>query len=194
MKRSKILALFLAFSFAFVLTGMAQQQAEEKVTCPVSGKEFVKSETSPKYEYKGKTYYFCCENCKEAFMKNPEKYLQKKAEMKEVYTCPMHPEVKSDKPGKCPECGMKLEKKMMAKKHMHKQMKMHKKGEEKACCATMEWMSSEEIDMNVENLEDGVAVKITSKNAEIVKKIQEHAAKMKEMCCQKEEKKEEVKK
>jgi predicted RNA-binding Zn-ribbon protein involved in translation (DUF1610 family) len=28
-----------------------------------------------------------------------------------VYTCPMHPEVKSDNPGKCPKCGMKLEKK-----------------------------------------------------------------------------------
>lgn len=196
MKRSKISALFLAFSFAFVLTGMAQQQAEEKVTCPVSGKEFVKSETSPKYEYKGKAYYFCCENCKEAFMKNPEKYLQKKAEMKEVYTCPMHPEVKSDKPGKCPECGMKLEKKVMAKKHMHehKQMKMHKKEEGKACCAMMGLMGSEEIEMNVENLEDGVAVKITSKNADVVKKIQEHAAKMKEMCCKKEAKKEEVKK
>lgn len=24
------------------------------------------------------------------------------------YTCPMHPEVKSDKPGNCPKCGMKL--------------------------------------------------------------------------------------
>jgi hypothetical protein len=24
------------------------------------------------------------------------------------YTCPMHPSVKSDKPGNCPECGMKL--------------------------------------------------------------------------------------
>jgi len=27
------------------------------------------------------------------------------------YTCPMHPEVTSDKPGKCPKCGMNLEKK-----------------------------------------------------------------------------------
>lgn len=28
-----------------------------------------------------------------------------------IYTCPMHPDVKMDKSGKCPECGMKLEKK-----------------------------------------------------------------------------------
>jgi hypothetical protein len=29
----------------------------------------------------------------------------------DVYTCPMHPEVVSDKPSKCPKCGMNLEKK-----------------------------------------------------------------------------------
>ena len=28
-----------------------------------------------------------------------------------TYTCSMHPEVKSDKPGKCPKCGMSLVKK-----------------------------------------------------------------------------------
>jgi rubrerythrin len=28
-----------------------------------------------------------------------------------VYTCPMHPEVISEKPGKCPKCGMDLIKK-----------------------------------------------------------------------------------
>ena len=29
-------------------------------------------------------------------------------EAKKTYTCSMHPEVISDKPGKCPKCGMEL--------------------------------------------------------------------------------------
>ena len=271
MKHLKILALFLALTFAFVVTGIAQEQAEETVVCPVSGKEVKKSEAKGPYEYEGKTYYFCCPNCKEKFIENPEKYTQKKIEMKEVYTCPMHPEVKSDKPGKCPKCGMKLEKKMMQKEKMmhkekeheqvmhkeqeheqmmhkeqeHEQM-MHKETEhepmmhrkmmmqmmkmfthmhkgfgkksccaemrfgKKACCAEMQMKTKEglccplmgfkDADVKVENLDDGIAVKVTSKNAEIVKKIQEMATKLKEMCCQKEEvhkketKKEKVKK
>ena len=28
-----------------------------------------------KYEYKGETYYFCAEGCKNTFAKDPEKYL-----------------------------------------------------------------------------------------------------------------------
>jgi hypothetical protein len=31
-----------------------------------------------------------------------------KATEKAVYTCTMHPEVRSDKPGDCPKCGMAL--------------------------------------------------------------------------------------
>jgi YHS domain-containing protein len=31
---------------------------------------------TPRYEYQGKTYYFCSETCREAFAKNPEKYAQ----------------------------------------------------------------------------------------------------------------------
>jgi len=30
------------------------------------------------------------------------------SEQAKQYTCPMHPEVVQDKPGKCPKCGMTL--------------------------------------------------------------------------------------
>jgi hypothetical protein len=33
---------------------------------------------------------------------------------KATYTCPMHPTVSSEKPGKCPKCGMNLEKTELA--------------------------------------------------------------------------------
>ena len=42
-------------------------------------------------------------------MKNPT--MKKKNNMAMNYTCPMHPEVMSDKAGKCPKCGMDLVKK-----------------------------------------------------------------------------------
>ncbi len=34
-----------------------------------------------------------------------------KSKSETIYTCPMHPQVQSDKPGKCPICGMTLVKK-----------------------------------------------------------------------------------
>lgn len=36
----------------------------------------------------------------------------------ETYTCPMHNEVMSDEPGKCPKCGMNLEKRKMTEEQM----------------------------------------------------------------------------
>jgi uncharacterized C2H2 Zn-finger protein len=41
------------------------------------------------------------------------------ASCKEVYTCPMHPDVTSDKPGKCPTCGMFLAKKTASQKAVY---------------------------------------------------------------------------
>ncbi len=41
-----------------------------------------------------------------------------------MYTCPMHPEVTSDKPGKCPKCGMALVKKTVSKTDVDHKMKM----------------------------------------------------------------------
>ncbi|RUM93082.1 MAG: copper-transporting ATPase [Thiomicrospira sp.] len=66
---------------------------------------------------KGKTFYFCSENCKHKFVSHPEKYLQdlSSQSVKELditgiqYTCPMHPEIIQDHSGNCPICGMALE-------------------------------------------------------------------------------------
>ncbi len=58
----------------------------------------------------------------------------------------------------------------------------------------MGMMSHKDVEMKMENIKDGIAVTITSKNAEVVKKLQEMAAKMKEMHKKMEAKKEEAKK
>ena len=43
-------------------------------------------------------------------MKNMPGMDKTKQEKKQpvIYTCPMHPEIQSSKPGNCPKCGMKL--------------------------------------------------------------------------------------
>ncbi len=191
MTKEKVLAVVLAVGLVLVYSGFARQASEETVTCPVSGKVMKISEAKATVEYQGKTHYFCCQGCKEKFVQEPEKYIQKKAETKGVYVCPMHPEGTSDQPGKCPKCGMNLEKKALPQGQgmmmQHGQM---------GCCQKMPPgaqgqagmmacpLHSQDVETKIENLPDGVAVKFTSKNPDTVKKIQEHIAKMKS-CCQK---------
>ena len=43
----------------------------------VSGQKIRKSEAANTHKYDGETYYFCCPNCKEKFVENPEKYTKK---------------------------------------------------------------------------------------------------------------------
>jgi Cu+-exporting ATPase len=67
--------------------------------------------------YEGHTYHFCSEACKKKFDKNPDSFIgvetpSAKAEVSgenEIFTCPMHPEVRQEGPGSCPKCGMALE-------------------------------------------------------------------------------------
>lgn len=42
---------------------------------PVCGMQVDKKSAAATYEYQGKTYYFCAPGCKNAFQKDPEKYL-----------------------------------------------------------------------------------------------------------------------
>src|SRR3989338_5342555 len=65
-------------------------------------------------EYKGKTYYFCAELCRDRFVSNPDRFLDGKVQAQEgpagaLYICPMHPEIVKSEPGPCPICGMALE-------------------------------------------------------------------------------------
>jgi len=75
------------------------------------------------------SFYFCSSSCERRFAANPDQFLNRpssptliqlgksitKAEAKpaanaeQVFTCPMHPEVRQQGPGICPECGMALE-------------------------------------------------------------------------------------
>jgi YHS domain-containing protein len=177
MKRSIPLVVFVFLSFMILSAGMAQQKADEKVVCPVSGETILKSQAKATYEYQGKTYYFCCEGCKEKFVKDPAKYIGKNADMKDIYTCPMHPEVQSDKPGKCPTCGMTLEKKAMPMAHGQGGMEMKEAG----ACPMMGMMSLEGTMVVTENIKDGISIRITAKDPETVKKIQDMGAKIKAM-------------
>ncbi|MEE8137316.1 MAG: heavy metal translocating P-type ATPase, partial [Thermoanaerobaculia bacterium] len=64
--------------------------------------------------YRGTTYTFCSSHCLEKFRAEPERYLVSEetgfaAPAEGLHTCPMHPEVRSEGPGACPQCGMALE-------------------------------------------------------------------------------------
>jgi P-type Cu+ transporter len=84
---------------------------------PVCGMSVDPATAAASHAYEGKTYYFCCPSCLAKFQADAPRYLAKTstggatepARSAAVYTCPMHPEVVSDRPGSCPKCGMALE-------------------------------------------------------------------------------------
>jgi Cu+-exporting ATPase len=74
------------------------------------------TEQSPhQHAHAGLTYFFCSEKCRVKFTAEPSTYIGLAAqapvgaEPGTVYVCPMHPEIRRDKPGTCPRCGMALE-------------------------------------------------------------------------------------
>jgi len=59
---------------------------EGMVVDPVCGMEFKKEKARATHDYKGKTYYFCSESCKDKFVNNPDEYVR--ADDK-IVTCPV---------------------------------------------------------------------------------------------------------
>ncbi len=76
--------------------------------------------TSPHHTtYHGHDYFFCSAGCLKRFTEDPERYLSPPATpvpavpAGTAWICPMDPEVRSDKAGSCPKCGMALEPEMV---------------------------------------------------------------------------------
>ncbi|MCY7369412.1 MAG: heavy metal translocating P-type ATPase [Polaromonas sp.] len=82
---------------------------------PVCGMTVI--EQSPhQLTHEGRPYYFCSAKCQGKFAANPLQYLAPSPTVDTtpvaagtIYTCPMHPEIRQDRPGNCPKCGMTLE-------------------------------------------------------------------------------------
>jgi Cu+-exporting ATPase len=110
---------------------------------PVCGMAVDPARAAGTYRYKEQDYYFCAKSCLEKFRAEPERYLAPRPQLVSigigpavsrpahspaapqpappsakaaatVHTCPMHPEVRQQGPGDCPDCGMALEPEVVA--------------------------------------------------------------------------------
>lgn len=82
---------------------------------PVCGMKVDPATTAHHAAHGGATYHFCSTRCHDRFVVAPEQYLEPHTEghgeppapqKGVIYTCPMHPEIRQEGPGKCPKCGM----------------------------------------------------------------------------------------
>src|SRR5215831_13672375 len=88
---------------------------------PVCGMTVDSRTAAGSHTHGGRTYWFCSTSCLERFRADPERYLRSGPDAQEHapavpapagardYTCPMDPEVRQDRVGACPKCGMALE-------------------------------------------------------------------------------------
>ena len=175
------IALMAALAVILVIGVMAQQKSADKAVDPVCGMTVVKATAKATYDYKGTTYYFCNPGCKEAFAKEPEKYLKAQAKGDEAKApAPMGgmPHMQMDKtpmpegtPMACCQMmarGMKMRGRMGHRGMMHGGMGMG------MACGPNCPLHGADVEMTVEKTKDGATLKVTSKNAETVKAIQEH--------------------
>ncbi len=87
------------------------------VSDPVCGMR-VDPETTPFHaSHAGREWHFCSGGCRDRFVAEPGRYATagapgaspREAPSATIWTCPMHPEIRQDRPGACPICGMALE-------------------------------------------------------------------------------------
>jgi YHS domain-containing protein len=193
------------FVLALVLAAAAGQSAEDKVVDPVCGMTISKSQAKATFEYQGETYYFCSTGCKDRFAKEPEKYVAKMkvakagapAETGEVRPMPhagmgmrhgQMPQAQAAPPamqGGQPGMGgmMRGCPMMSGRMGMGRMMRpghgMAMAGAMMCGCGMSDCpLMSEGVERKVEKTADGVVIRITAKDPELVKKIQAHVEKM----------------
>ena len=92
--------------------------AVSAVKDPVCGMDVVPGQArGGRADYAGQTYWFCSQTCREKFVADPKRYVTPAAERVRPasarsgtkWTCPMHPQIVRDEPGRCPICGMARE-------------------------------------------------------------------------------------
>jgi Cu+-exporting ATPase len=110
----------------------SSEHGQPRTVDPVCGMT-PKPTTPHRTQHEGREVLFCSASCKHKFEANPAQYpprsapepkpapalgaalpppapaAQPSAPGQDLYTCPMHPEVRKHGPGSCPKCGMALE-------------------------------------------------------------------------------------
>ncbi len=91
---------------------------------PVCGMTVDPQTSSNSYTYKEQIYFFCCDHCFSKFQTDPEQYLNKPpitptveeqpSDQEAEYICPMHLDIRRNRFGYCPICGMDLEPQLAA--------------------------------------------------------------------------------
>jgi Cu+-exporting ATPase len=93
------------------------QESPTDVVCGMS----VTEDSPHRAAHAGRTYSFCSAGCQAKFVAAPDSFVGHASELAPpaapavdagpgpIYTCPMHPEIRQDRPGDCPKCGMALE-------------------------------------------------------------------------------------
>jgi YHS domain-containing protein len=189
-KNMRSIMLMAALAFVLVIAAVGQQKSGDTAIDPVCGMTVVKANAKGTFDYKGTTYYFCNPGCKEAFAKDPEKYLKAPAKGEEK-AAPMGmmpgqhmgqalKEVEGVPLAGCPMMArpMPMHGRMgrMGMMHGGKGMRMGGgmgMGMGMTCGPNCP-LHGADVEMTVEKTKDGVTLKVTSKNAETVKAIQEH--------------------
>jgi YHS domain-containing protein len=188
--KTRSLALIAALAVILVAGVVAQQKAADTAIDPVCGMTVVKANAKATFDYKGTTYYFCNTGCKESFAKEPDKYLKaqqaKAAGTAAAATAPaavgqmghmggqmggQMGMMKHEGMAGCEMCGGQGKGMMHCGRGMHGQGMMPG-----GPMAPLFKLYGDKIEVVVENAKDGAALKITSKDPEVVKAIQVHMA------------------